>query len=51
MKPRTKKQNEHDVAVMDLSSEFEDCILNDYDYIDIDARAELDDDDCDEIYF
>lgn len=54
MKPKSKNQrsyNEHDVAVMDLSSEFDEgIIVNDFDFIDLDAKADVDYDE-DDLYY
>lgn len=45
MKPRSKKSyNEHDLADIDCASEFGE-VINDFDYIDYEALAEVDDDD------
>ena len=51
MKPKTVKgYSPDDVAVMDLSSEFDEVIGNDFDFIDLDAKAEVDFDE-EEIYY
>lgn len=53
MKPKSNKQRNYDlddVAVMDLSSEFDEVIGNDFDYIDLDAKADVDYDE-DDLYY
>ncbi len=51
MKPkrqRSNSYNEHDLAVADCASEFDEVIGNQFDLIDFDTYAEVNDDDDEE---
>ena len=50
MKAKRIYTNEEDIAVMDLSAEFDNIVLRDMDFLDIEAKADLDFDEDEQWY-